>query len=194
VIPWLEKTWCIPPKADTEFVARMEDLLELYQLPYDPRFPVVGRDEMPKQLIAETRIPLPVRDGHPKLYDSEYERKGVCNLFLFVEPLRGWRKVFVRDRRTKVDWAECVRVILDRVYPQAIYVRLVQDNLNTHPIGSLSRGHCPRGGAAPGASVGDPSHPGTRQLAEHGGDGTLHTWTANASTAAWKRRRSSVPR
>ena len=78
----------------------MEDLLDLYQLPYDPRYPVVGMDEMPKQLIAETRIPLPACEGHPVLYDYEYERKGVCNLFLFVEPLRGWRKVFVRDRRT----------------------------------------------------------------------------------------------
>ncbi len=121
----------------------MEDLLELYQLPYDPRFPVVGMDEMPKQLIAETRIPLPVREGSPKLYDYEYERKGVCNLFLFVEPLRGWRKVFVRDRRTKVDWAECVRVILDQVYPKAACVRLVQDNLNTHTIGSLYEAFAP---------------------------------------------------
>jgi hypothetical protein len=108
VIPWQEKTRCLPPKADAEFVARMEDLLEVYQLPYDPRFPVVGMDEMPKQLIAATRIPLPVCEGHPMLYDYEDERTGVCHLFLFVEPLRGWRKVFVRDRRTKVDWAECV--------------------------------------------------------------------------------------
>jgi hypothetical protein len=80
---------------------------------------------------------LPVREGHPRLYDYEYERKGVCNLFLFVEPLRGWRKVFVRDRRTKVDWAECVRVVLKEIYPKASCVRLVQDNLNTHTIGSL---------------------------------------------------------
>jgi len=143
VIPWLEKSWCIPPEADAEFVARMEDLLELYQLPYDRRFPVVGMDEMPKQLIAETRIPLPVREGHPRLYDYEYERKGVCNLFLFVEPLRGWRKVFVRDRRTKVDWAECVRVVLEEIYPKATCVRLVQDNLNTHTIGSLYEAFAP---------------------------------------------------
>ena len=143
MIPWQEKAWCIPPKSDAEFVARMEDLLELYQLPYDPRFPVVGMDEMPKQLIAETRIPLPVREGQPMLYDYEYERKGVCNLFLFVEPLRGWRKVFVRDRRTKVDWAECVRVVLDQIYPKAIRVRLVQDNLNTHTIGSLYEAFAP---------------------------------------------------
>lgn len=143
MIPWLEKTWCIPPEADAEFVARMENLLELSQLPYDPRFPVVGMDEMPKQLIAETRLPLPVCEGRPRLYDYEYERKGVCNLFLFVEPLRGWRKVFVRDRRTKVDWAECVRAILDQVYPKAARVRLVQDNLNTHTIGSLYEAFAP---------------------------------------------------
>jgi hypothetical protein len=143
VIPWHEETWCFPPKADAEFVARMEDLLDLYQLPYDPRYPVVGMDEMPKQLIAETRIPLPACEGHPVLYDYEYERKGVCNLFLFVEPLRGWRKVFVRDRRTKVDWAECMRVILDEIYPEAIGLRLVQDNLNTHTIGALYEAFAP---------------------------------------------------
>jgi len=121
----------------------MEDLLELYQLPSDPRFPVVGLDEMPKQLIAETRIPLPADEGHPVRYDYEYERKGVCNLFLFVEPLRGWRKVFVRDRRTRVDGAECVREVLDQVYPEAIRVRLVQDNLNAHTIGSLYEAFAP---------------------------------------------------
>ena len=86
MIPWHEETWCFPPEADAEFVARMEDLLDLYQLPYDPRDPVVGMDEMPKQLIAATRIPLPACEGHPVLYDYEYERTGVCNLFLFVEP------------------------------------------------------------------------------------------------------------
>jgi hypothetical protein len=143
VIPWHEETWCIPPKADAEFVARMEDLLDLYQLPYDPRYPVVGMDEMPKQLIAEIRIPLPACEGHPVLYDYEYERKGVCNVFVFVEPLRGWRKVFVRDRRTKVDWAECMRVILDEVYPEAMALRLVQDNLNTHTIGALYEAFAP---------------------------------------------------
>src|SRR5512147_1247683 len=152
----------------------MEDLLELYQLPYDPRFPVVGMDEMPKQLIAETRIPLPVCEGHPVLYDYEYERKGVCNLFLFVEPLRGWRKVFVRDRRTKVDWAECVRVILDQIYTQGALCAIGAGQLE-HAYDRLAvRGVCPRGGTPLGAAVGDPSHPDTRQLAEHGRDGTLH--------------------
>ena len=116
-------------------------------MPYDPRFPVVGMDEMPKQLIAETRIPLPVCEGHPVLYDYEYERKGVCNLFLFVEPLRGWRKVFVRDRRTKVDWAECVRVVLDQIYPEAIRSAVGAGQLE-HAYDRLAvRGLCPRGGA-----------------------------------------------
>jgi len=137
VIPWQEQTWCLPPAADAAFVARMEDLLELYQLPYDPRRPLVCMDELCKQLIAETRIPWPVREGSPARYDYEYECKGVCNLFLFVEPRRGWRKVFVRDRRTQVDWARCVRVLLQEVYPEALCVRLVQDNLNTHTIASL---------------------------------------------------------
>jgi hypothetical protein len=137
VKPWLEKTWCIPPKADAEFVARMEDVLDLYRLPYSPEFPVVCMDEASKQLIAETRTPLPLREGQPRCVDYEYERKGVCNLFLFVEPLRGWRKVFVRERRTMGDWAWCVREILDVHYPQAACVRLVLDNLNTHTLASL---------------------------------------------------------
>jgi hypothetical protein len=137
VIPWQEKTWGIPPQADAEFVARLAELLEWYPLPYDPPFPVVGRDAMPKQLIAETRIPWPVCEGHPVRYDDEYERKGVGNLVVFVEPLRGWRKVFVRDRRTQVDWAACVRMVLDQIYPRAIRVRWVQDTLNPPTMGAL---------------------------------------------------------
>lgn len=129
--------WCLPPAADAAFVARMEDVLELYQVPYNPQYPVVCMDELCKQLVAETRLPLPVREGSPALYDYEYERKGGCNVFLFVEPRRGWRKVFVRDRRTKVDWAAWVRVLLNEVYPEARCVRLVQDNLNTHMFASL---------------------------------------------------------
>jgi hypothetical protein len=124
-------------------VARREDLLEWYQWPDDARFPVVGRDEMPQQLIAETRLPWPGCEGHPVLYDYEYERQGVCNRFLVVEPLRGWRKVFVRDRRTQVDGAECVRMVLDQSYPQAIRVRLVQDNLNTPTLGALYEAFTP---------------------------------------------------
>jgi DDE superfamily endonuclease len=143
-------------------------------LPYDPRFPVVGMDEMPKQLIAETRIPLPVCEGHPVLYDYEDERKGVCNLFLFVEPLRGWRKVFVRDRRTKVDWAECVRVVLDQIDPKAIRVRLVQDNLNTHTIGSLYEAFAPEEARRLACRLEIHPTPVHGSWLNKGGDGTLH--------------------
>lgn len=115
----------------------MEDVLELYRLPYDANYPVLCMDEASKQLIAETRIPLPIQEGQPVRYDHEYERRGVCSQILFVEPLRGWRKVFVRERRTMVDWAVCLREILDVHYPDAICVRLVLDNLNTHTGASL---------------------------------------------------------
>ncbi len=133
----MEKCWCIPPKADAKFVFRMEHVLELYRLPYDPRYPVVCMDEASKQLIGEVRNPLPVAAGQPARYDSENERLGVCNQFMFVEPLRGWRKVFVRQRRTMIDWALCIREILDVHYPDAEKVRLVLDNLNTHTGASL---------------------------------------------------------
>ncbi len=118
-------------------MARMENILELYRLPYDPLFPLVCMDEASKQLIAEIAVPRPVCEGHPRISDYEYERKGVCNQILFVEPLRGWRRVFVRSHRTKVDWAECVRMILEEDYSDAVKVRLVLDNLNTHTPGSL---------------------------------------------------------
>lgn len=115
----------------------MEDVLELYRKPYDPKHPVLCMDEASKQLIAETRVPLPMEEGQPVRYDHEYERKGVCSQILFVEPLRGWRKVFVRERRTMIDWAVCLREILDLYYPDALQVRLVLDNLNTHTGTSL---------------------------------------------------------
>ncbi len=139
----MEKCWCIPPKADAEFVFRMEDVLELYRLPYNPRYPVVCMDEASKQLIGEVRIPLPVSEGQPVRYDSEYQRLGVCNQFMFVEPFRGWRKVFVRERRTMIDWAFCIRELLDVHYPQAEKVRLVLDNLNTHTGASLYEAFSP---------------------------------------------------
>ena len=115
----------------------MENVLELYRKPYDPQYPVLCMDEASKQLIAETRVPLPAEEGQPARYDHEYERKGVCSQILFVEPLRGWRKVFVRERRTMIDWALCLREILDLHYPHALQVRLVLDNLNTHTGTSL---------------------------------------------------------
>lgn len=115
----------------------MEDVLELYRLPYDSLYPVVCMDEASKQLLGEVRMPLPVEEGKPARHDYEYERLGVCNQFMFIEPLRGWRKVFVRERRTMIDWAFCIREILDVDYPHARKVRLVLDNLNTHTGASL---------------------------------------------------------
>ena len=131
------KSWCIPPKADADFVWRMEDVLQTYQLPYDPRYPVVCMDEASKQLIGEVAPPLPLRPGQARREDYEYVRHGVCNQFVFCEPLRGWRHVTVTDRRTRADWAERIRALVEDHYPKARRVRLVLDNLNTHTGTSL---------------------------------------------------------
>lgn len=115
----------------------MEDVLDLYQQPYDPARPVVCMDEVSKQLVAETRLPIPPAPGRPACFDYEYERKGTANMFMFCEPLQGWREVTATDHRTRTDWAYAVRDILDHKYPEASVVRLVMDNLNTHSTGSL---------------------------------------------------------
>jgi hypothetical protein len=127
----------LPEKPSAEFVASMEDVLEVYHRPYDVRRPVVCMDEASKQLIAEVREPLPAKPGSVAKQDSEYERRGTANLFMAVEPLAGKRTVQVTDRRTKIDWAQFVRFLLLTVYPEAVIVVLVMDNLNTHGIGSL---------------------------------------------------------
>jgi len=129
--------WCIPPKANAEFVWRMEAVLEVYKRPYDARFPVVCMDEASKQLVGEVRPPAELQPGQIRLQDSEYERKGTCNLFMFFEPLRGWRHVWVTDQRRKVEWAWCVKELLEMHYPQASKIVLVCDNLNTHTGGAL---------------------------------------------------------
>jgi hypothetical protein len=115
----------------------MEAVLELYKRPYDPAYPVVCMDEASKQLVGEVRPPLEAKPGQVKRTDGEYERKGTCNLFMFFEPLRGWRHVWVTEQRRKVEWAFCVKELLDVHYPQAVLVRLVCDNLNTHTGGAL---------------------------------------------------------
>ena len=114
----------------------MEQVLDVYKRPYDPRFPVVCMDESPKQLIAETHIPLAAGPGRPERHDYEYERRGVCNIFLASEPLAGKRFVQVTERRTKTDWAQFIRALAER-YPDATRITLVMDNLNTHTAGSL---------------------------------------------------------
>jgi hypothetical protein len=118
-------------------VAAMEDVLDVYHRPYDPQQPVVCLDEGSKQLIAEVRQPLPCQPGQVAKYDSEYERRGTANVFMAVEPLAGRRTVRVADRRTRVDWARFVRLLLLTMYPEAAKVILVMDNLNTHSIASL---------------------------------------------------------
>ena len=132
---WQVKTWCIPPKANADFVYHMEDVLQVYQLPYDRRYPVVCMDEASKQLICEVNTPLPLCAGRVKCEDYEYERNGVCPQFMGCEPLRGWRHVWVTARRTKQDWAACIRELVDVYYPEATRIRLVLDNLNT-PTGA----------------------------------------------------------
>jgi transposase len=115
----------------------MEDVLEVYTRPYDPQRPQVCMDEVSKQLVGETRPAIPAGPGQPERQDYEYVRNGVANLFLFFEPLAGWREVQVTERRTMVDWAEAVRDLVDRRYPQVEKIVLVMDNLNTHGLGSL---------------------------------------------------------
>ena len=133
---WLVKMWCIPPKANAEFVWKMEDVLHVYKRPHDPLRPVVCMDETSKQLIRETRLPVDVAPGQPCCVDYEYERKGVeissCSLSSC-----GWCGVWITPQRRKVEWAWCVQQLLDEHYPKAERLVLVCDNLNTHTGGAL---------------------------------------------------------
>jgi hypothetical protein len=115
----------------------MEDVLEVYHLPYNPDYPVICMDESSKQLIGEVHEPIPCKPGQPKRMDDEYVRNGVAEIFMEVEPLAGRRHVAVTERRTRKDWARQIKQMLDERYPDAIKVRLVMDNLNTHNIASL---------------------------------------------------------
>lgn len=135
--PHLRKCWVIPPAQNAEFVANMEDILEVYRLPYDPKIPTVCMDEQPVQLIGETRKIIPAEPGKPEREDYEYERNGTAEIFMFAEPLSGKRYVSVRERRTGKDWAHEVGDILTNRYPGADYIRLVCDNLNTHKTASF---------------------------------------------------------
>jgi len=115
----------------------MEDVLEVYSRPYDPQKPVVCMDEKPYQKLDHVRDPLPMRPGSVEKVDSEYSREGTCSIFIFTEPLSGWRYAEALPRRTKVDWAKQVKLMLDVQYPEAEKVVLVMDNLNTHNMSSL---------------------------------------------------------
>ena len=135
--PWLRESWCIPPKANAEFVCAMEDVLEVYQRRFEDNEVLVCLDETSKQLVEETRTPLPARPGAPKAYDYEYRRNGVSSLFMLYAPLEGWRRVEVTERRTRSDWARVVRRLVDEDYPDRERIVLVMDNLNTHHPSSL---------------------------------------------------------
>lgn len=127
----------LPGAPDGEFVANMEDVLEVYRRPYDPRRPVVCLDETSSQLVGETRTPLPTAPGQPARQDYEYVRNGVCALFMAAEPLAGWRSVTVSDHRAKLDFAQVLKTLLEERYRSAERVVLVLDNLNTHTRGAL---------------------------------------------------------
>jgi hypothetical protein len=122
----------------------MEQLLEVYRRPFDPEHPVICMDEQPKQLIRESRMPLPLRPGQPRRYDYEYVRQGLCCVWMFVEPLAGWRDVRVSERKTALEWAEQVRALLEEPrYAKAKRITLVCDNLNTHALASLYAAFAP---------------------------------------------------
>ena len=134
--PWRKDMWCIP-HVDAEYVARMEDVLDLYAEAPDPKRPVVCFDESPTQLIGEVRQPIPAEPGQIERYDCEYKRNGTANLFVFLDAQRPWRKVKVTDSRAAVDFAACMRELTDLHFSQAERIRVVMDNLSTHSAGAL---------------------------------------------------------
>lgn len=140
--PWQKKMWCIP-KLDADYVAQMEHILDLYAEPPNPARPVVNFDEALKQLVADTRKPKPMKPGQTAKQDYEYRRVGTANIFLFFDRHRGWRKAKPTERKGNVDFAECMRDLVDIHYPDAEKVRVVLDNLNTHRPGALYKAFSP---------------------------------------------------
>ncbi len=124
-------------KVDPKFIYHMEDVLDVYEAAYDPLYPTVCLDEMSYQLLDHARPPLPVEPGRPARIDYEYKRNGTCNLFGFFEPHRGWRHIKITERRTKLDFAECLRELVEVHYPHATKIRVVLDNLNIHTLWTL---------------------------------------------------------
>ena len=135
--------WCIPSKEDADFVACMEDVLDVYELPYNPARPVVCMDEKPYQLLGDVREPLPMRPGDDQKIDSEYKRNGTRSIFAFVEPLGGKHHVSVHEHRTAIDWAHEIKYLSDVMFPDAEKIILVMDNLNTHKAASLYKAFPP---------------------------------------------------
>ena len=134
--PWQKRMWCIP-EVDADFVANMEDVLDLYEQPRDEKKPLVCFDETFKQLVHETRVPVRPKPGRTARYDYEYRRNGTANMFMFVAPLEDWRHVKVTERKCNADFAECMRDLADVHFPHAEVIRVVLDNLSTHRPGAL---------------------------------------------------------
>ena len=191
--PWREKMWCVP-KIDGEYVARMEDVLDLYAEPLDPARPVVCLDESPLRLIGEVREPIPAAPGQLERVDYEYRRNGTVNLFVAVDAHRPWRKVTVTEQRTARDYAKRLRELVDVDYPDAGRIRVVQDNLSTHTPGLLYEAFPAPAASHPGAA-GVPLHPQARQLAQHGRDRDrgAQTPVPGASTTARNSSARSPP-
>ena len=136
--------WCIPPKQNAEFVAHMEDVLEVYSRPFDEKYPVICMDEKPFQLLDEYLEPIPMgENNHIEKYDCEYVRKGSCSIFMFTEPLAGWREAHALSHRTALDWAAQMKWLIDEAFPNAEKIVLVMDNLNTHTIASFYKAFSP---------------------------------------------------
>ena len=182
--PWPRDMWCIP-QVDGTYVARMEDVLDLYAEEADPKRPGVCFDESPTQLIGEVREPIPAEPGQPERYDCEYRRNGTVNLFVFLDAHRSWRHVKVTDQRTAQDFAMCMRDLANIHYPHADQIRVVMDNLSTQhhrgPVrsipGTRSTPHSP----ASGVSL----HTQTCQLTEHGRDRDRRAARAVSGSAHW---------
>ena len=133
----MKQEWKIPPKANPAFVAQMEDVLDVYARPFDPRRPLVCFDESNKQQLRHVVAPLPMQPGQPYRFESSYERNGVSNLFMFFAPLLNWRHVKVTNQRTSIDWAHCMQDLVDVHFPAADQIVVVQDNLSTHTPAAL---------------------------------------------------------
>ena len=140
----MKEMWCIPPKQNADFVAHMEDVLEVYSRPYDEKRPVICMDEKPFQLLDEYLEPITMgKNNHVKKYDCEYVRKGSCSIFMFTEPLGQWREAHALPRRTSEYWAHQIKWLVDEQYPEVEKIVLVMDNLNTHSISSLYKAYSP---------------------------------------------------
>jgi transposase len=183
--PWRKDMWCIP-RVDGEYVARMEDVLDLYAEAPDPRRPVVCFDESPVQLIGEVRQPIPAEPGQFERYDYEYRRNGTVNLFVCIDVHRPWRKVKVTERRAAEDYAQCMRELVDVHYPDAACIRVVQDNLSTHSAGaSMRHSRPPKPGEFCDAwsSITPPSMPaGSTWSRSRSACSAVNVWIAESTT------------